>query len=127
MDPGRGLRHLDLAGLALALAVIGVLALRAYGAGEGAGDPVVLIEASGTRWIYPLGEVRRLTLNGPLGPESIAIEDGAAFTEDCTCADRVCHRQGRISKPGQWIACVPNKLFLRVEGLHTGGIDAASY
>lgn len=104
--------------------VAAAFALRASGAG---GEPVALIEAPGARWIYPLTEDRLVVAFGPLGEDLIRIEGGEIYALDCPCPNRVCHLQGRISKPGQWIACLPNQVFIRIDGRNNDGIDATAY
>ena len=39
---------------------------------------------------------------------------------------QVCVHMGAISKPGQWVACLPNKVFVRVRGNSGQGIDQLS-
>jgi hypothetical protein len=87
----------------------------------------VLIEASGERWIYQLGEEGTKPVSGPLGITIVRIGDGAAWIEDSPCRDKLCVASGRISKPGQWIACLPNKVFLRIGGESEEKVDAKAF
>jgi hypothetical protein len=98
-----------------------------HGCGPGLAPHHRVIEASGQTWIYPLREDRQVTVPGPLGEELIDIKDGNAFVESSPCPNQICIQQGKISKPGQWIACLPNKVFIRIAGTSGNGVDAISY
>ena len=119
------LRFFDFVAVLASFLIIGAFSASAY-AGGGQ-NPNVVIEASGQRWIYPLGEDRQLTVPGPLGEEIIEIRGGEAFVQSSPCPDKICIQQGRISKPGQWIACLPNKVFIRVSGTSGDDVDLVSY
>ncbi len=119
------LKGFDLAAIFLSLLLIGALSTVVYSArGK---DPNVVIEAAGSQWIYPLKEDRQLRVQGPLGEEVIEIKDEQAFVLSSPCPNKICILQGRISRPGQWIACLPNKVFIRIEGRRSAGeVDAVS-
>ena len=51
-------------------------------------------------------------------------KDGVCITE-AECADKSCVKRGRITKSGEIIVCVPNRIVIRLSG--GGGIDAVSY
>jgi hypothetical protein len=119
------LKILDYAAIALCLFVVGGLSFSAYAGRSGAGD--VVIEASGVQWIYPLSVDRREAIRGPLGDTFVVIRGGKAFVEDSPCPDKLCVHMPAISKPGQWIACLPNRVFVRVRGSSGQQIDDLSY
>ncbi|AEJ62483.1 protein of unknown function DUF1312 [Spirochaeta thermophila DSM 6578] len=80
------------------------------------GPLVVRVESEGGVFLYPLDEDRTLEVEGPLGPEKVIIRNGAVWIEEAPCPDKLCIAMGRISSPGQWIACLPNRIFVMVEG-----------
>lgn len=53
-------------------------------------------------------------LNG--GTNTLCIKDGKAWLIYATCPDKLCVKQGKISKTGQTITCLPNKLTITVKG-----------
>jgi hypothetical protein len=118
-------KPLDIAALVAALAVIAGFSVYAY-AGSRTGGAVV-VEASGTQWIYPLSVDRRESVPGPLGDTIVVIKDGKASVEDSPCPDKLCVHMPAISRPGQWIACLPNRVFVRVRGGEDQGVDILSY
>ena len=119
------LRAVDYLAVLISLLAVGGFSLYAYAGRAGAGE--VVIEASGSQWIYPLNNDRRETVKGPLGETIVRIRDGKAMVEDSPCPDKLCVNMQAISKPGQWIACLPNGVFVRVRGTSSGKIDDISY
>lgn len=73
---------------------------------------------------YPLNVNATYELNG--GTNTLIIEDGVAFLVDADCPDKLCVRQGKISKKGQTITCLPNKLTVSVCGADKGDVDIIS-
>lgn len=82
------------------------------------GDYYVLISVNGE-------DYEKLELNKE-NDEVIRIENGNYVNEICingrevymketNCPDRVCSRQGKISKVGESIVCLPNKLFIEIK------------
>lgn len=47
---------------------------------------------------------------------TILIKDNTVKMIDANCSDKVCVKQGEISKPGQSIACLPHKLIIEIKG-----------
>jgi hypothetical protein len=119
------LRLFDYLAIAVSVVLIGGFSLYAYAGRDKAGD--VVIEASGQQWIYPLGVDRREAVTGPLGETIVVISGGKARVEDSPCPDKLCVHMPAISKPGQWIACLPNRVFVRVRGSSGEKIDDLSY
>ena len=62
---------------------------------------------------YSLETEGTFPLNG--GSNVLVIRDGCAFMESADCPDRICVRQGRISRTGEVITCLPNRLTVTVE------------
>lgn len=50
------------------------------------------------------------------GGNVLVIRDGFAFMESADCPDRICVRQGRISRTGEVITCLPHRLTVTLEG-----------
>ncbi len=118
-------RVLDLASILLSILVIAAFSAVAYG-GNGKGSDVI-IEASGKQWIYPLDQNRVIPVAGPLGTTLVVIRDGKSFVQDSPCPDKLCVLAGSVSKPGQWIACLPNKVMVRIGGKSAERIDDVSF
>ena len=63
---------------------------------------------------YSLSENATHELNG--GTNILVIENGKAYLSDANCPDKLCVHQGKISRTGEVITCLPNKLTVTVFG-----------
>lgn len=45
---------------------------------------------------------------------TVVIEDGRARMTEADCPDHLCVRQGRISRDGEMIVCLPNRVTVQV-------------
>lgn len=79
-------------------------------------------------WIEPLNVDKEIEVGGPLGTTFVHIEGGAAAITDSPCKNKLCIAMGAVSKMDQWIACLPNKVFVRIEGrVQKDTVDAAAF
>ena len=79
---------------------------------EGAG---VVVKVDGVEVAeYSLSKNGTYPLNG--GTNILVIEDGRAYLSDANCPDKLCVHQGKISRTGEVITCLPNKLTVTVFG-----------
>ena len=79
------------------------------------GGAYVLIRVDGEEVEqYSLSEEGTYPLNG--GTNILHIEGGEAWLTEADCPDHLCVQQGKISKTGQVITCLPNKLTVTVYG-----------
>ena len=118
-------RPLDILAILVSLLAIGAFSVSAWSHRGGARE--VVIEASGASWIYPLDVDRMERVPGPLGDTVVVIRSGKAFVEDSPCPDKLCVRMPAVSQPGQWIACLPNRVMVRIRGESGPEIDQLSY
>lgn len=63
---------------------------------------------------YSLTVDGKYELNG--GTNTLVIENGHAYLSDANCPDKLCVHQGKISRTGEVITCLPNKLTVTVFG-----------
>ncbi|MDK2917845.1 MAG: hypothetical protein PWQ37_578 [Candidatus Petromonas sp.] len=68
-----------------------------------------------------------LTVKTELGTNVIRIEDGGANIIDADCPDKICVKDGFISKPGEVLVCLPNKLVVEIKGQRQSNVDELSY
>jgi len=50
------------------------------------------------------------------GSNTLIIENGEAWISDATCPDKVCIHQGKISRSGEMIVCLPNLMIAKIVG-----------
>lgn len=82
----------------------------------------LIVESPGGKWIYPINEERTVSIPGVLGNTLVKIEDGMVFILDSPCPNKTCISAAPLRKSGDWNACLPNKVFLHIEGNDTGDI-----
>ncbi len=110
-----------LIGVIVALALILLICVK-FTQKEGA---CVEVKIDGTKVAtYPLNVNATYTLNG--GTNILTIEDGYAYLSEADCPDHLCVKQGKISKTGQVITCLPNKLTVTVYGGEPNDVDIIS-
>ena len=63
---------------------------------------------------YSLFENREEIINTKNGKNILIIKDGKADMTDATCPDGLCVRQRAVSKNGETIVCLPNKVTVTV-------------
>ena len=131
-DPGRRrflrwlpLRLLDVAALLCSLGVAGAITRWVLGA-QG-GRAVIRVTAPEATWLLRPDQDQVLEVTGPLGINRIVVRGGEVFVAAAPCANQICVKTGTVSRPGQWIACLPNRVFVAVEGGGDEQIDARSY
>ena len=109
----KGKLRWDLVLIAALLMLSGILYLALNHGRQEGGQVVVRVDGV---------EVERhsLALNGtfPLngGTNILVVENGEAWVSEANCPDKVCMGMGKISRNGEFIACLPNRLLVVVEG-----------
>ena len=109
-------------GALLALSLVAFILLGRRPEGE-----VTLVEVDGrTVGRFPLRGERIVEVSGPLGGAEIRIEDGGVEFVRSPCVQQFCVRTGRIARKGQIIACVPNRVVIRIPDGGGDGVDAVT-
>ena len=116
---------LDFAAFGLALAVVALVAVRVYAGSSGA--PVVHLRGPRQEWMFPLDSERTVAVPGPLGDTVVQISSGQARVLSSPCPEKICVRSGAIARPGQWIACLPNRMFIDIQAGPRDTVDAYSF
>ena len=87
------------------------------GAFQNIGDGMqVRITTEQGDFMYPLHIERTLSFEGPVGITSIKIFDSKVVVLASPGRKQICVNAGYIERNGQWLACLPNRIFLRVFG-----------
>ena len=88
----------------------------------------VVIESGKNIWYYQLDKNKELKIKGNLGESTIKINDGFVLFENSPCPNKLCVQSSAITKNGEWIACLPNGVFVRIEGKdESSELDGTSY
>ncbi|MBE0599470.1 MAG: NusG domain II-containing protein [Desulfuromonadales bacterium] len=85
----------------------------------------LLVERDG-RLLFtaPLAADREVSLSGPLGQTVLVIRQGGARIVRSPCPHQDCLAMGPARHHGDLLACVPNRLLVRIEG---GGSPPTDY
>lgn len=106
-------KPLDIVIFVLAIGALGFVVQKSY-FNKADGEPVVSINANGTEYIYPLSKKRTVEVEGFIGVSIIQIEDNTARFVSSPCGNHICEMSDDLTKPGDWSACLPNKIFMRI-------------
>ena len=119
--------------LFIALVVIGLAASAALSLshGEAGAGAKVVIESGGELYAtYPLSEDRTISVPAPgRGENVVEISGGTVSVTEASCKNQVCVRHGAISKTGESIVCLPNRLVVRIQSGSAeegGGYDSVT-
>ncbi|WP_020611112.1 NusG domain II-containing protein [Sediminispirochaeta bajacaliforniensis] len=120
-------RPLDAVIIIIAVLVIVLISIEVYG-GKGSAARL-LVQSEGRTFVYPLDQDRIIEVKGPLGTTTIEIRDGRARFVDSPCRDKICVAYGWLENPGEWTACLPNKVLAAIEDNSSkeASIDFLSY
>ncbi len=119
------MRPFDFVAIAAAILVVGWFSIRAYAEAEE--GSLVRIQSTAGEFVYPLDTGREIDVDGPLGPTHVEIRDGQVRVVASPCREKICIAGGWISRSGEWVACLPNRVFLRIEGGEESAVDAQTF
>jgi hypothetical protein len=108
------LKPLDFAAIAFSLGLTLCAGFAVYAAPQSAAQ--VVIQGSGRTWIFPLDAEERIVVPGPVGETVVDIHEGKARVRSSPCVNQTCVAAGHIRRQGEWAACLPNKVFISIEG-----------
>lgn len=67
--------------------------------------------------VYPLDENIEIVVSEH---NTVVIQDKAVYMKEADCPDHLCIHQGRISRTGQTIICLPNRVMVTIKGGKNG-------
>ena len=121
-DRKKVLRDLIIAGVLLAAALLLLFFVRSRQEKEtGSGAMAVVTVDSGEQQSYPLNKDGVFPLNG--GSNTLVIENGEAWVSEANCPDKICMGMGKSSRNGEFIACLPNRVIIVIEGGEENPVD----
>lgn len=103
-------------GLALLIVAMALFVADITKASNDDGNKTVVISIDGEKKSeYPLKEDGVYLLEGShLGTNKLVIKDGKAYIEEASCPDKQCVKQGKISKAGEMLVCLPNRVVIKI-------------
>ena len=79
------------------------------------GTPLLILTSPANEYIYPLDTDTTIQIPGLEGVSTIQIHQGQARYLDSPCDNKTCVAASPIHRNGEWSACLPNGIFMRVE------------
>lgn len=97
--------------------------LHEFVGGKGAGCATVKVRGE-IEGVYSLSKDRTVKING--GTNLLQIKNGKVDMIEADCPDKLCVNQKAISKNGESIICLPNKVVVTVESNENSEFDAVA-
>lgn len=110
--------------LIAALVCVTLLSWPLAAARAGGQEAQVVIVGPAGESVVPLDRDAEYRIEGAISDVVVRISDGAACVEESACPDQTCVRTHAASSPGSIIACVPNRVVVRIGGEGDAGLDA---
>jgi hypothetical protein len=88
--------------------------------GRQSGSRIVVDADNRTVFTAPLDDARHFEIEGPLGTTRMEIADGAVRVLSSPCPQKICIGLGDARRAGDLLACVPNRIVVRIEGEKEG-------
>ncbi|NLM00684.1 MAG: NusG domain II-containing protein [Treponema sp.] len=87
------------------------------------GQKLLVVESPKGKYVFSLEKNGLYEIEGAIGKTIVGIEDGKVYVVESCCPNGTCVSAGKIEKSGQWIACLPNKVVIRLEGSKDEEVD----
>lgn len=80
------------------------------------GNKKVVVSVDGKKTAeYPLKKDATYELSGShLGTNTLVIRSGKAYISEANCPDKQCMKQGKISRTGEMLVCLPNRVVVKI-------------
>jgi hypothetical protein len=92
------------------------------------GSSLVNVRGEKGLWVFPVDSSESIVVSGPLGDTVVEIGGGFARIRSSPCPNQTCVSAGTIHSPGQWSACLPNRVMLYIdEGKIDNNVDASAW
>lgn len=110
----------------IVLFLLGIsLTFRIYHFSEGGSEIRITVDGE-LFGVYDLREDQEISVETGGGKNVVTIADGEAYMAYADCPDGLCMHQGRISRDGQTIVCLPHRLVVEAVGGEEQEYDSIS-
>ncbi len=108
--------------VSLTLLVLSLFALRT----DKLAESYLIVDSPYGEYVYPLSVDSVYDIEGVIGYSSIQVKNRRASFLDSPCPNKTCVQSQSIGRNGEWSACLPNKIFIRIES-KTSDMDAVAF
>ena len=106
---------LKLADLGIIIPMLGIVIASFFWVYTGTnGHSLVKLKGNSGEWIFPIDADETMAISGPMGDTAIVIHGGTARITSSPCPNQSCVAAGTIRLPGQWSACLPNRVMVYI-------------
>ncbi len=112
--------------LMISIVIIGLISAVYISLAKTKGDKVEIKAANHIYGTYSLYIDRTVVVEGKNSKNIVTIKDGSVKMSSASCKNQVCVHHSPISKVGESIICLPNKVIVRIKGSSSKGVDAVS-
>ena len=70
-----------------------------------------------------LFEPKTVSIQGMIGKTVVQIDHGEIWVEKAPCPHQICKKMGQISRSGEIIVCIPNRILIKVGGVSKNQVD----
>ncbi len=81
-----------------------------------------IVHGAGAHHVVELPADTTLAVEGPLGTTTVEVRGRSVRVADSPCPRKTCLRAGAVTRRGAVIACVPNRVWVRLEGGETDAV-----
>ncbi len=78
-------------------------------------------------FLFSLSTNRIINLNGPIGETIVQINNSTVDVLESPGRLQICVKAKPISRQSQWLACLPNRIFLKIKDTKKAEIDGLSF
>jgi hypothetical protein len=110
----RSLKVFDFVAVGLAAALTIGSGVLVYGRSRAEEKSQVYIQGPAQSWVFPIDADETIPVPGPLGTTVVRIHGGDAWVVSSPCDNQTCVAAGHVHLNGQWVACLPNAVFVMV-------------
>ena len=115
-----------LIGCLLALGILSFLSVEWYKTSTTKNAQVVVFVDGTETGRYLLAQDEEILIKGTKGDNLLVIKNGKAWVEEAECPDKLCVHTGKISRNGETIVCLPNKIVVEVVNGEKNEIDIST-
>jgi len=102
----------------IAIIIVAVIFLVLWLIPKPAGGVVTIMVDGEVYKKVSLGENSETKVESEFGKNTVIVKDGEVYVTDTDCPNKLCEKD-KISKNGQSIVCLPNRLSVTIEGKNT--------